>query len=246
MASAVVLLCFAHSVRDMGVALANDVCVDLLRMMALPHNIANDVYKFLKSLMKEKKSWYVPSNFIIAMTIADCMIIFFLCRDLVTESLNGIMVQFINKCSEDFTIHLLKALPLLHFLRGDCTPYEELVCWPTDMKWREYRLDFAKIRSTIEHKKGSAFSAVVISVIHAHKPLCPRFIEEHYKELEPLFPLDPLLMFVVADVCPADEVSHLCSNISLPYAIALVAKKLDYIQPSVGNTKVSLIPISSF
>ena len=169
-----------------------------------------------------------------------------LCRDQVSDSLSGTMVQFISKCSKDFIIHLLKALPLLHFLRGDCTVYQQLVCLPTEIKWKVDGLNLDIIRSNMEHKKGSAFSAVIISVIHARKPSCSRFMEKHYKELELLFPLDPLLVFVVAYVCPTDDITHLCSNIYLPYALALVAMKLDCVQPSVQTTEVSLITISSF
>lgn len=54
-------------------------------------------------------------------------------------------------------------------------------------------------------------------------------MKKHYKELKQLFPLDPLLMFAVAYICPVDDLADLCGNIDLPYAMAIVAKKLDNI-----------------
>lgn len=47
-----------------------------------------------------------------------------------------------------------------------------------------------------------------------------------YSEVEPLFELDPLLVFAVAYICPCIEVPELCQKMHLPYAIAFVARKL--------------------
>ena len=65
-------------------------------------------------------------------------------------------------------------------------------------------------------------------------------MKKHYEELALLFPLDPLLVFAVAYICPKCDIADLCDNIYLPYAIALVAKKLDSVQTSARDTEVSL------
>ena len=58
MASAVVLMCCAHSVdKCCGIKIAEDVCIALLRMMALTPDGGG--YDFIRSLMKEKESLYV-------------------------------------------------------------------------------------------------------------------------------------------------------------------------------------------
>ena len=54
-------------------------------------------------------------------------------------------------------------------------------------------------------------------------------MKNYYEELQLLFPLDPLLVFVVAYVCPRSDIAYLCEHIDLPYAIALVAKKLNLV-----------------
>ena len=57
MASAVVLMCCAHSVRGYAINVVDEVCIALLRMMALPPDGGG--YEFIRSLMKEKESLYV-------------------------------------------------------------------------------------------------------------------------------------------------------------------------------------------
>ena len=51
-------------------------------------------------------------------------------------------------------------------------------------------------------------------------------LNDHYEELQPLFTLDPLLVFAVAYVCPRCDIVYLCDRIHLPYAIALVNKNI--------------------
>ena len=63
-------------------------------------------------------------------------------------------------------------------------------------------------------------------------------MREHYDELAALFPLDPLLVFAVAYLCPMYELADLCDNIDLPYAIALVAKKLEPVNEFTRASKV--------
>lgn len=72
-----------------------------------------------------------------------------------------------------------------------------------------------------------------------------RFVNELFWELEPLFQMDPLLVFAVVHVCSRYHITDLCANIALPYAIALVAHKLGCIQQLKGNTEVSKNLINS-
>ena len=93
-------------------------------------------------------------------------------RALVTKSLSTVMKQVIQsiqsnlRCNEDFTFHLLKALPLLHFLRNDCVPFEPLVVQPTLIGWTDATLNLDTIRYAMYYKRGSAMLASVLWVIH--------------------------------------------------------------------------------
>ena len=66
------------------------------------------------------------------------------------------------------------------------------------------------------------------------------FMNDHYQELQELFPLDPLLVFNVGYVCPKSDIAGLCDGIHIPYAIALVCKRLDTIRllSNPGPTEV--------
>ena len=78
-------------------------------------------------------------------------LILYLCRILVEKLLTNFMNQIIYLRDVVHTLDLLKALPLLHFLRGDCDRYEQLVLPPADViKWMEDpTLKLAIMKSTI-------------------------------------------------------------------------------------------------
>ena len=71
-------------------------------------------------------------------------------------------------------------------------------------------------------------------------------MNDHYQELQDLFPLDPLLVFSVGYVCPKSDIAEICRCIHIPYAIALVCEKLDTIRflSSHGSNEVRLSMIS--
>ena len=54
-------------------------------------------------------------------------------------------------------------------------------------------------------------------------------MKKHFQELQELFPLDHLLLFIVGYVCPKSDFSDFCDHIHIPYAIALVGKRLEKI-----------------
>ena len=55
----------------------------------------------------------------------------------------------------EVTIHLLKALPLLHFVRGDCTPNEQRVIQPYKIEWLDPKIKLGTVRSTMLYKQRS-------------------------------------------------------------------------------------------
>ena len=73
-----------------------------------------------------------------------------LCRSLIAKSLITIMDQIISRSKP---IDLLKALPLLHFIRGDCIPNEQLVVQPSKIEWLDDDIQLGSVRSTMLYVK---------------------------------------------------------------------------------------------
>ena len=147
LAAAVVLMCCAHSVCT---SIPDSMCLTLLKMVALQPDGA-DIIGFLLSLMKnENMSRYVVlhKHFITGFVAP-------IIRSLITSSLIAIMDQIISGCKPEFTVHLLKALPLLHFIRGDCTPNEQLVVQPSKIEWLDRGIQLGTVRSTMLYGKRS-------------------------------------------------------------------------------------------
>lgn len=71
------------------------------------------------------------------------------------ESLTDVIKLVIDLKEESYTNHLLKALPLLHLLRGNCTPFQECVVRPSVIKWNDRYIDFTTTQQVISSKKGS-------------------------------------------------------------------------------------------
>ena len=71
------------------------------------------------------------------------------------ESLTDVIKLVIDLKEESHTIHLLKALPLLHLLRGDCTPFQEYVVHPSVIMWNDTYIDFTTTQQVVSSKKGS-------------------------------------------------------------------------------------------
>ena len=66
------------------------------------------------------------------------------------DSLTNVMNRIIHRHNVVHTLHLLKALPLLHFLRGDCGHFEKLVLSPADVsKWTDPAIKLGTIKNTI-------------------------------------------------------------------------------------------------
>ena len=71
--------------------------------------------------------------------------------DSLTDIINRVMVRQ----DESHTVHLLKALPLLHLLRGDCVPHEQCVVQPSAIDWRDPTIDLRATQQMMTYKKGS-------------------------------------------------------------------------------------------
>ena len=67
------------------------------------------------------------------------------------------LTAFINQIqlNESHTVHLLKALPLLHLLRGDCAPHEQCVIRPSVIDWKDPAIDLRATQRIMTYKKGS-------------------------------------------------------------------------------------------
>ena len=67
------------------------------------------------------------------------------------------LTAFINQIqlNESHTVHLLKALPLLHLLRGDCVPHEQYVVRPSVIDWEDPVIDLKSTQQMMTYKKGS-------------------------------------------------------------------------------------------
>ena len=57
----------------------------------------------------------------------------------------------LNKRKEYF-IDLMKALPLIHFVRDDRIPYEKLDVSPNKVAWGDKRLKIASVQSSMHHQ----------------------------------------------------------------------------------------------
>lgn len=145
------------------------------------------------------------------------------------------MDHLAKKQNDDFTIHLLKALPLLHFLRGICNPEQQSVPHhPVEVIWGDPVL---MLRPA---KKGSASMLYIVCMLVSCGVSPCRFMKMYYREFKSLFPLDPLLFFSVAYVCPLCEITYLLEDMHLPFAMSLVAKRFDGIQSKeVRHTDLS-------
>ena len=70
-------------------------------------------------------------------------------------SLITIMDQIISRRKSEYTIDLLKTFPLLHFIRGDCIPNEQLVVQPSKIEWLDGDIQLGTVRSTMLFVRGS-------------------------------------------------------------------------------------------
>ena len=71
------------------------------------------------------------------------------------DSLTAIINRIMVRQDESQTVHLLKALALLHLLRGDSGPHEKYVVRPSAIKWKDLVIDLRATQQMMTYKKGS-------------------------------------------------------------------------------------------
>ena len=161
--SAAVLICCAHRV-SMFKAVSDDANVALLRMMALSPD--GEGFEFLGSFMTDEDSRWVNVDFCLSLkTSTSCIfcpsldllafIIFCCFRVLVMESLTDVMNHVIRRRQASHTIHVLKALPLLHLLRGDCTVHKQCAVHPSAIVWTDPDVDLQTTNHLMYFNRGS-------------------------------------------------------------------------------------------
>jgi len=90
------------------------------------------------------------------------------------------------------------ALPLGHFLRGNCEPFGKPELNPEKIYWGlEEVLDIREIRAKLRLSKEG-------------------FIQEFFEKCEHLLVLDPLLLRVLIFICPDKELAYIFEKIP-PY-----------------------------
>lgn len=105
---------------------------------------------------------------IILLMFIDSSHFLFICmlhRHLMMESLTDVIKLVINLKEESHTLHLLKALPLLHLLRGDCTPFQQRVVRPSAIRWDDPCIDLTTTQQVMSScKKGSVIYYQLIMI----------------------------------------------------------------------------------
>ena len=74
-------------------------------------------------------------------------------RELVIKSLTHMFTALANKKSPNHTIHLLKALPLIHFIREDSIPNDPELLHLHEVVFDDPYLPFRTIHNTMDHSK---------------------------------------------------------------------------------------------
>ena len=143
--------------------LPNSTCLTLLEMMALLPDGSG--INFLQSLMENDGI----SRYVVYINNISPYInhLFHAYRSLIIKSLIAVMNKIISMLpdKQEFTIHLLNALPLLHFLRGNCSPHEQRVVQPSEIGWFDHDINLGTVRSSVMLGKGSVNSHIIVYII---------------------------------------------------------------------------------
>lgn len=90
------------------------------------------------------------------------------------ESFSHVIKLVIDQKVESYTIDLLKAFPLLHLLRGDCTPFQQCVVRPYAINWGDPYIDLTTTQQKMSSSKGSVSHQLLLFKIF----LCEIFIDK--------------------------------------------------------------------
>ena len=70
------------------------------------------------------------------------------------NAVTGIIKYLSQKKKKEYTIHIIKSLPLIHFLRGTCSPFENIPFNPAKIIWEDSALHLEYVRLTMIHLDG--------------------------------------------------------------------------------------------
>ena len=88
------------------------------------------------------------------------------------ESLTGVINLVIRQKQKSHTIHLLRALPLLHLLRDN---HQKDVVRPSAIKWTDPSIDFTATQQLMSSEKGSVVHQLLLIDHACVKYFCVRF-----------------------------------------------------------------------
>ena len=67
-----------------------------------------------------------------------------------------------KKKNREYAIHIIKSLPLVHFLRGTCSPFENIAHNPANIVWEDRALNLECVRLTMIHLEGYVIILYII------------------------------------------------------------------------------------
>ena len=125
--------------------------------------------------------------------------------------------------------HLMKALPIIHFVRGDCKPHQQISFDPThdSWVWEDKTLNTSVIQSVMTNRSGYVICSLINCFTSNTCFQHHSFIKEYIAELQMLFHLDPLIMPVLVYICPRDDLPLLCGHVPLSLIIGIVINNLE-------------------
>ena len=72
-------------------------------------------------------------------------------RNEVLNALTNIIKCLSQKRKKEYTIHIIKSLPLIHFLRGTCSPRGNVAFNPATIAWEDTALHLGCVRLTMKN-----------------------------------------------------------------------------------------------
>lgn len=154
--SALTILCCLYILRhDKSVcSVKEDVQICLLRLIALSSDGALH-YQYLRGEMYQNNS-----QLVVTYANATCMQLTLVSymysinfRELIVKSLTHMFVAVAERKVARHTIHLLRALPLIHFIREDSIPNVAQLLRLPQVVFNDLHLNFGTVYNTMDHSK---------------------------------------------------------------------------------------------
>ena len=138
--------------------ISEEIQLCLLRIAALSPS-GEDEFQYLLIMMPQDESRSVVSNVLkpgvsFAYNVYICICVCILYRKSLVEGLTHLFNSIASKSKDHHTVHLLRALPLIHFLRKDSVPNEPRALTLKWTAWEDPHLHFENVYRTMESKAG--------------------------------------------------------------------------------------------